>query len=157
MGCSFLRSAVVRSLFLVACASLCGCAQGAPFASKSALSAAVNSCLYEDPSGENCCSSGVADCGPAGLTDMPDWDVSQVKNMEGLFTQRTQFNQDISKWDTSQVVSMAGMFRGAVIFDADISGWDVSKVTDMNYMFYDAISFNQPLHAPWYHEDSESD
>ena len=38
MECSFLRSAVARSLFLVACASLFGSAQGAPFTSKSALS-----------------------------------------------------------------------------------------------------------------------
>jgi hypothetical protein len=30
-------------------------------------------------------------------------------------------------------------------------------VTDMKAMFAYARSFNQPLHAPWYHEESESE
>jgi len=35
----------------------------------------------------------------------------------------------------------------------------VSNVTDMGMMFNGATSFNQPLHAPWYEydEDSESE
>jgi len=33
----------------------------------------------------------------------------------------------------------------------------VSNVEDMENMFQNARSFNQPLHAPWYHEDSESE
>jgi len=32
----------------------------------------------------------------------------------------------------------------------------VSNVKIMRWMFQDAHSFNQPLHAPWYH-DEESD
>ena len=38
----------------------------------------------------------------------------------------------------------------------DISQWDVSNVTHMREMFDEATSFNQPLHAPWYHEESRS-
>ena len=38
----------------------------------------------------------------------------------------------------------------------DISQWDVSNVTHMREMFDEASSFNQPLHAPWYHEESRS-
>ena len=34
---------------------------------------------------------------------------------------------------------------------------NVSNVEDMENMFENARSFNQPLHAPWYHEDSESE
>ena len=34
--------------------------------------------------------------------------------------------------------------------------WNVSNVTNMRWMFRNATSFNQPLHAPWYH-DEESD
>ena len=33
----------------------------------------------------------------------------------------------------------------------------MSKVETMFAMFDDATSFNQPLHAPWYHEESESE
>ena len=145
MECSFLRSAVARSLFLVACASLCACAQGAPFTSKSALSSAIYSCLREVPTGEKCCSSGVANCGPAGSTDMPDWDVSQVQSMESLFSSKSSFNQDISRWDTSQAVSMKEMFSGATLFNADISGWDVSSVVDMADMFKNTAAFDQDI------------
>ena len=37
------------------------------------------------------------------------------------------------------------------------NNWNVSKVETMFAMFDDATSFNQPLHAPWYHEESESE
>ena len=33
----------------------------------------------------------------------------------------------------------------------------MSKVTNMEWMFSGATSFNRPLHAPWYHEESESE
>ena len=132
---------------LVACASLCGCAQGAPFTSKSALSAAIYSCLDEVPTGEKCCSSGVANCGPAGSTDMPDWDVSQVQSMEGLFSSQSSFNQDISRWNTGKVVHMQHMFHGATAFDQDIGGWDTASVTDMSDMFNRAYAFNQDIGA----------
>ena len=145
MGCSFLRSAVVRSLFLVVCASFCRCAQGAPFKSKSALSRAISWCLSEVPTGEKCCSSGVANCGDAGSTDMPDWDVSQVQSMENLFVGASSFNQDISRWNTSQVVSMSAVFKGATLFNADISGWDVSSVVNMDQMFRYTSSFDQDI------------
>ena len=142
MGCSFLRSAVVRSLFLVACASLCGCAQGAPFTSKSALSAAIGSCLTAHPSGENCCSSGLADCGPAGSIDMPDWDViSQVTAMDRVFKYKSDFNQDISRWDVSQVTDMENMFWKANSFDADITSWDTSSLSNPEDMFVDAFAW----------------
>ena len=35
--------------------------------------------------------------------------------------------------------------------------WNVSNVTNMRGMFIRAESFNQPLNAPWYHEESESE
>ena len=35
-------------------------------------------------------------------------------------------------------------------FNQALNKWDVSKVTHMWGVF--ATSFNQPLHAPWYHE-----
>ena len=33
----------------------------------------------------------------------------------------------------------------------------VIGMTKKNKMFWNADSFNQPLHAPWYHEESESE
>ena len=59
-------------------------------------------------------------------------------------------------WDVSNVTSMYRMFKGATSFNQPLN-WNVSKVTDMRWMF-EASSFNQPLHAPWYHdEESESE
>ena len=56
------------------------------------LKDAVNACLSAVPSGEACCSTDAncadpssARCGSAGCVDMPEWDVSQVTDMEGLF------------------------------------------------------------------------
>ena len=41
---------------------------------------------------------------------MSDWDVSLVTNMDELFQNKYDFNQDISQWDTSSVTSMRYMF-----------------------------------------------
>ena len=56
----------------------------APFADRTALKAAVDSCITLDPTGVACCNHG-ADCGAAGPVEMPDWDVSQVTSMSELF------------------------------------------------------------------------
>ncbi len=45
------------------------------------------------------------------------------------------FNGDISDWDVSDVTDMSGMFSDADSFNGDISDWDVSNVTDMSHMF----------------------
>ncbi len=65
--------------------------------------------------------------------DISEWDVSNVKDMLGMFY-GSSFNGDISKWNVSSVTDMSGMFWGAS-FNGDISKWNVSNVTDMNEMF----------------------
>ena len=71
----------------------------APFADRTALKAAVDSCLGADgdPTGVACCSKSLVDCGAAGTTEMADWDVSLVTDMNGLFSGKAQFNADISR------------------------------------------------------------
>ena len=120
---------------------------GAPFSSKSRLSLAVYNCLHEVPSGNECCSSGIADCMDAGTDDMSDWDVSKIRNMAGLFDQtltidsRQFFNQDISRWNVSQVESMDNMFQRASLFDADITSWDTSSLLSSYNMFAGATAW----------------
>ena len=73
------------------------------------------------------------------------WDTSNVTNMDSVFVNITNFNQDISGWDTSNVESMVDMFANNWIFNQDISGWDTSSVKDMRSMFQNAFAFNQDI------------
>ena len=85
-----------------------------------------------------------------------------------MFFNASSFNQPLNNWDVSNVKNMWRMFSGARSFNQPLNKWNVSipkydefiqsfKVTDTEGMFMYANSFNQPLHAPWYHEDSESE
>lgn len=70
------------------------------------------------------------------------WDVSKVKNMEGLFS--CGINNDIigvEDWDVSNVESMANMFAGCTAFNGDLSDWKVKNVKDFNGMFSDCTTF----------------
>ena len=79
-------------------------------------------------------------------SDISNWDVSKVQNMNRMFYGAIVFNQDISKWDTSRVTTMNEMFRGANNFNQNIGEWDTSKVENMSGLFHSAISFNSPLY-----------
>ena len=73
------------------------------------------------------------------------WDVSLITDMEALFRNKNDFNDDISNWDVSNVTTMYEMFKHAKSFNQDIGDWDVSSVTRMNILFYGAQSFNQDI------------
>ena len=77
--------------------------------------------------------------------DIKDWDVSDVKDMSGLFKDNTTFNADISRWDVSSATNMDSMFEGATSFNADISGWDVRNLKSMEKIFFNATNFNQNI------------
>jgi surface protein len=79
------------------------------------------------------------------IGDISSWDVSNVTNMHNMFYQANSFNGDISFWDVGRVNSMNGMFEDAISFNDDISSWDVSNLTNIGSMFYGASSFNQNL------------
>ena len=74
--------------------------------------------------------------------DISQWNVSNVKNMSGMFNYCNQFNCDISSWDVSHVTNMKFMFYWCEQFNCDISKWDVSNVTHMNGMFSNCYRFN---------------
>lgn len=77
--------------------------------------------------------------------DISKWNVSNVKNMDSMFSGAKKFNQPLNDWNTSNVESMNYMFFDAISFNQPIENWVVSKVTTMHYMFGYAKNFNQPL------------
>ena len=74
--------------------------------------------------------------------DLSKWDVSRVTNMESMFSNCSSFNGDLSKWDVSRVTNMETMFYNCSSFNQDLSNWDVSRVTNMEAMFQGCDLFN---------------
>ena len=68
-----------------------------------------------------------------------------IEDMQQLFKDNSNFNEDIGNWDISNVLTVTAMFLGATSFNQDIGNWDVSNVTSMHEMFQDATSFNQDI------------
>ena len=83
--------------------------------------------------------------------------LSRRTEMHGIFSFANCFNQPLNNWNVSNVTNMWYMFQNARSFNQPLNKWNVSKVTNMYKMFWNADSFNQQLHAPWYHEESESE
>ncbi len=101
------------------------------------FSEAISTCLSTNPIDGMCSESEYG--------AIPDWDVSNVTDMDSAFYDRNDFNADISAWDVSNVTNMQGMLYEAYEFNQPIGDWDVSNVTNMEAMFFDASSFNQPI------------
>ena len=73
------------------------------------------------------------------------WDVSNVTNMERMFSQTAQDVEyaelkGLSNWDVSNVTNMDTMFsqfgmHSKTVTLPDLSNWDTGNVTNMHYMF----------------------
>ena len=79
------------------------------------------------------------------INNIENWNVANVTNMSYMFSEATNFNQDISSWNVSNVTNMSYMFSGTTNFNQDISSWDVSNVTNMSFMFAGVLNFNQDI------------
>ena len=77
------------------------------------------------------------------------WDTSGITDMNRLFCDKEDFNEDISHWNVSNVVNMNGMFWDAASFTGDLSSWDVGQVKYMRSMFDGATSFTHQLGGAW--------
>src|SRR6185312_12929811 len=73
------------------------------------------------------------------------WNTSKVTNMEGLFENYNNFNDNINDWNTSNVTNMSYMFYYAEEFNQCLNNWNTSNVSDMMCMFYYAEEFNRCL------------
>ena len=79
------------------------------------------------------------------FSGIENWDVSHVKQMNGMFRGAKNFNEPIGNWNVSNVENMSYMFEEAENFNQPLNNWNVSKVKDMEAMFFKAKKFNQPL------------
>ena len=70
-----------------------------------------------------------------------DWDVGKVSNFTRAFTNRAEFNADLSRWNTSSAKSFDGMFENAVAFNGDVSKWKSKSATTKDKMFRNAVAF----------------
>ena len=68
----------------------------------------------------------------------------KVKDMKSMFRMAREFNKPIN-FCTDSVTDMESMFHDAKKFNQDINGWNVENVMDMQYMFTGASEFNKPL------------
>ena len=81
--------------------------------------------------------------------NISDWDVSNVTNMSCMFYGASHFNQPLNQWNVSNVIDMSNLFGGALQFNQPLNQWNVSNATDMYRMFYGASKFNHN-NALWY-------
>lgn len=73
------------------------------------------------------------------IKGIENWDVSNVKDMHGMFYHCENLDQlDLTNWDVSNVEYMSWMFARCNNLDRlDLSKWDVSNVEYMYNMFYE--------------------
>jgi len=87
---------------------------------------------------------------------LSNWDVSKVKNFNGMFSWATSFEgKGLENWDTERAKVTRDMFWGATSFNGKISNWNTDSVTDMVWMFDGATEFAQDVSA-WTKHDGNT-
>ena len=92
--------------------------------------------------------------------DLSNWDVSNVTNMDYMFS--AEFNTanhlsmklttvgDLSNWNTSKVTSMKYMFvECSSLTELNLSNWDISNVTKLGCLFSDCKSLKTINLSNW--------
>lgn len=57
------------------------------------------------------------------LGKIGEWDTSDVTNLDSLFQNQAQFNEDISQWDVSKATSMKNTFASCTYFNSPLNDW----------------------------------
>lgn len=81
------------------------------------------------------------------------WNVSNVISTSQMFTQCTQFNQNLGNWKLTKCTNMSGMFSQCINFNnggsPDINNWEFNTLSTANItmtaIFQGCQNFNQPL------------
>ena len=95
----------------------------------------VHECLTDSPDGK--CTMHVVG------SDIENWDVSNVTNMNLAFAGRRSFDGNLGQWDVRSVTTFKGMFQKAFAFTGKgLEKWNVSKGESFREMFSFAKKFN---------------
>ena len=97
------------------------------------------------------------------LSEIENWDVSNVKNFTAMFQGNDNSGDvpikflPVQKWDTSSATSMAYMFYGcAQLKEIPIDNWDVSNVSDFSHMFADCYNVQTLDFSKWNTKSAKS-
>ena len=84
-------------------------------------------------------------------------DTSEITDMSDLFydSKFEETNIDVSEWDVSNVKNMKGMFKDCENFDCDVSNWNVSNVKYMQFMFDNCTDFEGKGLEKWSLDNAE--
>jgi hypothetical protein len=69
------------------------------------------------------------------------WNTINITNMDYLFFDRIEFNENITEWDVSNVREMNLMFYNTKKFNRNIGKWNIKNVT----MAYQIFAYNYVL------------
>jgi surface protein len=75
------------------------------------------------------------------------FDLGQTYNLDRMFTDCANYDEDISSWGAITVTDLSNMFNDCTVFNQPIGNWDTSACTTLANVFDDAEAFNQDL--PW--------
>ena len=78
-----------------------------------------------------------------------NWDVSNVTDLNSMFSGNTFFNSDIQGWNTANVKDMSNMFNGCTSFNNTVFFFETSNVTSMESMFQDCSAFTNNSVVSW--------
>ena len=81
---------------------------------------------------------------------LSNWDVSNVEDMNGMFTLCKIFEgEGLENWNVSKVKNMSYMFCNCYNFNSDLSNWKINKCEDFNRIFANCKNFNFEYVESW--------
>ena len=67
------------------------------------------------------------------ISDLSNWNVSNVKYMSSMFYNATSLISDLSNWNTNNITTMNFMFLGANSLTSDLSNWNKDTLINAFY------------------------
>ena len=98
------------------------------------LVTSMSSMFYDTPFNKN-----ISDWERDGTTGVPGIStVGNCKNMRSMFSNATQFNQDIAYWNVTSVTNMETMFANTSSFEQNLINWQLNSINEpsSNPTFY---------------------